>query len=288
MAIISVTERTQEKGFDRPTGEIRYTRGFQVISDDPTDSAEDVRTAAGIPDIGDTFPDNAGAFVNSVKAKMLKPDQDRVNWLVTVTYSTIVTSITPWTDPLDEPPTYVYSFERRTFAPDVDETGAPVSNPVGDPFDPGVTIDFHMLKIRVTRNLAAYDPLSARTFLDTVNDAIFTIDTTAYAAFTLRMLDFSATSVADYFRVTWEMLYDPTGAPVGPGLHNIDVLNAGFNYYEVAATTPKIRAMNEGQPTPNPVLLEADGTLVADGDDPSFSTFEFYPEEDWSSLDMTP
>jgi len=84
MAIVSVFE-TYPRETDDTSEDVVYIRNFIVTSDSPEDE-DTVRTATGLPQIGDEHPDNPAAIVRD--RNCLQDESAWIQWRVKVEYTT--------------------------------------------------------------------------------------------------------------------------------------------------------------------------------------------------------
>lgn len=171
MAILSVDEAWRGKSWsDRLDGSREYERVFNVLSDDPNESAATVRTASGLPLPGAVYPDDAAAYVIDRSAR--QPDESTLLWEVTVTYAFQVEEPE---DPLDMNPVIRWESGLYTRAIHRDKDGDAITNSAGDFFDPPSMAEFPVAQVTVTKNLTAV-PSAILTIIGAVNTDAFTID----------------------------------------------------------------------------------------------------------------
>lgn len=171
MAIVSVNEAWRGKSWsDRLDGSREYERVFNVLTDDPNESAANVRAASGLPLPGEVYPDDAAAYVVDRSAR--QPDETTLLWEVTVTYAFQV--VEP-DDPLDMSPVIRWESGLYTRAIHRDKDGDAITNSAGDFFDPPSMAEFPIAQVTVTKNLTAV-PSAILTIIGAVNTDAFTID----------------------------------------------------------------------------------------------------------------
>jgi len=188
-------------------------------------------------------------------------------------------------DPLDDPPTYEYGFNKYSIAASVDVDGNPVVNGADEQFDPLPVVDENRLYVIVTRNEASYSPGFAVEYQDAVNESAWA-GVGAGVAKINAILGRSATrGTYSYYVVTYEIEFKWQGwNPTG-------VQAMGFRYRK--ATGAQVQEFIDPttlQPPSLPKMLALDGTLspdpLGDGALPYFHEFNFYREKDFSALNL--
>lgn len=167
-----------------------YTVVYKVTSDDRNDGPSVIRTAFGVPTIGDIYVAgndvDAAAVVVGKTVTQVSPWE----WEVNVTYSTDVgdedlqSLVQQIDNPLLEPPEITYGFEeRRILVPGRynDPIGPPgdkaweqgIFAPNGELFEPQPEADYADPVIHVRRNLQTIDPQAIRSLANCVNNDSF-------------------------------------------------------------------------------------------------------------------
>lgn len=201
MAIVSVNEIWLGRDAKRDSENKRtYMRNYRVVTDDPSQSAQSVREAVGIPTTGTSYAVgtdfDTGALVVDINAR--QGTEGRLVWYVEVTYSTKEPGDGDGQDgngnPTDDPVAY-YSKLRSGFAQftgkiykqqaDDPILGAahpiiginkPIWNSAKQPFrPPWIEVDDSHLVVTITRNQAGYDASVAENFQDALNDGAWGI-----------------------------------------------------------------------------------------------------------------
>lgn len=166
---ISVGGRT---GSINQDGEREYSVVYKVTTDDKRDGPSVVRTAFGIPNVGDTYqPGNDLDVAAVVVSKEATQGDSPWDWAVEVRYSTNPGERAPsaFENPLDQPPELTYSFqERRVLVPGThNDPRAPASPgtwyngvyaPNGELFQPQPEVDVSEPVLHVRRNVATIVP----------------------------------------------------------------------------------------------------------------------------------
>jgi hypothetical protein len=110
-------------------------------------------------------------------------------------------------------------------------TGERIENTVGDPFDPAVEVfrSHHLITWKFFRTRANLNWATRSLYLDSVNDASYTILGRVYPAYSLRVVEYSLDTVWDtgsgglklFFELTCQLEYNPKG-------WKVKLLNAGY------------------------------------------------------------
>jgi len=264
MAVVDVVELPEGSSY-RDADEHRIERVFRVQMSDPTDSPYLAETATGIPSIGDPHP-----LISSRKVRSIRVEQEsnRIFHRVTVTYATPVYSdhLEPGgvqDNPLLDPIQVDWGYWSREKVIDVDNTGSPVVNTVGDPFDPPYTDEVHDLTVQIIRNESSFNPIRANEYVDAVNSDYCTIAGLAVSPRQALCLEYSARSAyrntVSYWVVTYRFAFKSDGWDVALANRGISCLiNIGGTYYKVRCTEldPEYGTI----PATEPQWLNPDGT----------------------------
>lgn len=287
------------KGDIRSTQE-RYTRVFDVESDDPEESEKTVATCAGLPNLGDGHDANGAA-----KCIALIPErhEDSYHWRVTAQYETPAGSAgslaQQYTDPCSAPAQITIDTEAYEEVVDLayqggDTQDAPteqVVNSAGDPFDPPLMRPVYVFVIRIVQNerfVTASDIMNLSNTLNTSSHTIAGITVNAYEGHLRRfspqkMWDASGSS---YYQVTYEIVVDKRG-------HRKRVLDAGYRILDggeprvlmqsdvCSAITAKSK---DDIPVTEPHKLDGAGGLSAGAS--SYLTFQTIYATSWSALSL--
>jgi hypothetical protein len=289
MAVVHVKEVQAREGSQQVSSRHRYTRTFQVLTDEPTTGARAVRDAAGLPALGDTWEqlDAAGAAVLDadplaflVEKRAAQADPDNLqNWTVTCEYAGI-------DDPTLEPAQVSFLEEDWQESVQRDADGELVANSAGDPYEAGLTRDRKRGVIVITKNVLAFDPLQADRFRNSLNLFPFLAERypPGFGAETCKMDSLTAEAVwyedysdIHYYRRTARIATDPAG-------WRAEILDAGFHRL-VGGERQKIVLPGGGTPT-TPVPLDGAGAVLAAGGTPVFRSFGRYVATDWAELDL--
>lgn len=273
--------------------ERRYTRVFDVETDDPNTGPIAVRAHEDIPKIGDFYHGSGepygdefdlGSFVNSVECQ--NTDETGTAWKVTVQYE-------PW-DPFNDDPSLrkvrvTFGGERTERVVDFDKNGVPIRNSAGDRFGDPVTVDDHITTMVITRceYVSDFDLGLASQYSDTINS----LSWNGFGVNYLKM-GIITTSEEQYDSLTQRWYYVVTyPVQVGRLPWRKRLLDQGFNElaggpYYGGGDVKTVPIMNEGQPVADPVALDGEGHRLEVGGEPVTLTFDVFDEADWTGLNI--
>lgn len=245
------------------------TDNFRSLKYDPTNVYDvtctpdaidlDVYTASGLPRPGDLYNGLAGTFAKSARATRISP----VLWKVAIEYGGF-TGPTLADSPLLQPAIIGYDDVETEEEIDEDYDGNPILTAAFEPVR-GIKAVFCDRVITIKKNWATFDDYVASAYRRSVNSDTFL----GWPAGTAKLMKLSAQQVKDgYFEVSaviqCRIPYRTTASKawyarwVHEGFYHKQLIGAGPSFQI-------IRAMNEGQPTEEKVLLDADGFRLADG-----------------------
>jgi hypothetical protein len=295
MAIIAVTELYESRAASiNRMYERTYTRVFEVITSDDAVGGFAVRTASGIPQIGNSYHNLAdpydplyefdrGAFCDEVSAECIGGGEGAgIVWRVSCTYSNYI--------PLDVDPTLwkikvTFSGERTERVVDFDRHGNPVINSAGDRYAEPVTVDDHITTMLIVRNelVSTYSPALASLFSDTINDATWNGFPKGYCKMGIISTSdpqYDSNSQRYYYTVTYPV-------SIGRKPWRKDLLDQGYNVLSGSYGAEKpIPYMVGGQPVSDPIPLDGYGHWIGEGGSPVTLTYEVFDEADWSGLNI--
>lgn len=287
MSILSVIEVAGRTLGINQKGDREAERRYKVQGSTKTESAFDVRTAAGLPLMFSEHPDEAGLRVVDVAIQQV--DDNPYIWEVTVKYSSVLDNGEQDENPLNQPAVIEYSSApyQRVAWKTIDNVS--VTNSAGMFYDPPVMMDDSRPVIRITKNKASFDASLAMAYQDAINTDSFL----GIAPYCCKVASFGGRkqfkAVNNVQIPYWEVTLE---------VHcNFDtwwlqVLDQG--YFEYAGTADvngkpvlrEIRYSNNGNPVNGPTLLNGSGVRLADGGTPVFRTFRVYRELSFASLGM--
>jgi len=278
MAIIEIKEvfESRKSVFEFGNKQ-RHTRRFWITTEgDAADHEVAVAEAEAMPKTGDAHPDNPAA---RLKTKTIEYDRRsrKVLW-ATLDYDT-ETEEAPSNDPLLRPPEVRIGFVQYTREANTDKDDKAIKNKAGDPLI--YEQEDNRLAMYVTRNVAAvnWSLLAAYINKPTCNKDTFAYTDlvqvyrhepkTAYLASASAALVFE--SGVRYYTVPLEFHINPNG------WNPRRFRNEGLRYLRNDVLV-NVGAEN-GQISNVPVLLDANGGLLADDADPVFIEADTYEEE---------
>lgn len=178
------------------------------------------------------------------------------------------------------------------------DTGDPVLNAAGEPYDRVPTITRRYVGARVKR-LEQNFPTLALSLDGTLNQTPVQVLGVLFPSRTARLEieieDSLAVGSETRYTVTYNVVpahnvYGKSGNPASDldAGWDVPLLEAGFSYLENGKLVRATVADENGNetPTPLPVPLAADGTRLAGGADPVVTVWKTYPDADWSDLDL--
>ena len=260
-----------------------YTRSFLVKTDSKSDGAYTAGSAAGLPLIGSTHPEDLTAWCRSLSVAPFNGENAPMAWTVTANYSS------EWQlaeNPLFEPAKITWSFEQFQTVAVQDKDGYAIVNSAGDLFDPPIMKDDSRPIVSVTKNLAVV-PTWLLNYQDAVNSGPFTLDGLTISTGCAKMNAISVGAKATQNGYTYR--------PVTMDIHlqrdtwNFKVLDVG--YRKIVNTTEREMITSDGDGTdpPMPVLLNGSGGVVSDPDTTGgvFLTYNVYATADFTVLPLT-
>lgn len=288
-----------------------YTRVFEVWTDDPNDGVTVAGSATGVPDLGDSHPEDAAAVVVSVV-----PTQDEatpLRWTVAVEYDTqppVRDSLQPETvsppppppppaspqtpadrkeNPLDRAPIWRVGFQQTTVPATYSLFGAEiiVRNSAKLPSDPPPMVERSMPSVSVTYNTASFNFSKLVETQDAVNDA----EWQKMPARTVRCIGAEANSGYENGVHFWTVTYTFL---VKDATWDLKILDCGYAELIEEAASPgngmvasmywrKIKDPFGNEPT-EPVPLDGNGLKLLPSGTPVYKTFRFYKERNFTTL----
>lgn len=163
-----------------------YTQLWHVVSDDETDtplsilvgiskrSPDTPTTPNVVPLLWENYTvqddTDLDVYLQSIEINRFKDDeQDRLNWIVTGTFSAPEPgksdSAKPAATPLSDPVRYSLEWANYTKLVDMDKDGTAILNSAGDGFDPPIEIDDARPVLVAVRNMASLTDIIALAIL---------------------------------------------------------------------------------------------------------------------------
>jgi len=310
MAILHVEERYQEQeGADTING-TTYTRSFYVETNLPTDGPRLIKSARGIPTIGDGYPGDSGIKLTERRAKPI--DNERLYWVVTCLYgnqgtdgnqiNNIDSESPEFLKPVVSFQTQKYIFNSRSayrfsYQPSTDSISIPAGEARGAPteavinsakeyYSTGIEVVKTNLIINVSRNEIKFDSQVVTDFVDTINQNTIIIGGVTIYGGQGALRDLTATPRWDsagkrFWSVSYQIEIDRTS-------HVVRMPDYGFNERDEEGLLKPIKN-SEGENVTEPVPLDGLGK-EANPDAPGFEQAEniFWPywALDWGLLNL--
>lgn len=240
----------------------------------------DVYTASGLPRPGDLYYGLAGTFAKAARATRIAP----VLWKVAIEYGGY-TGPGLSESPLLTPAILNYDDVETEEEIDEDFDGNPILTAAYEPVR-GIKAIFCDRVITIKRNWATFNDYVASAYRRSVNSDTFL----GWPAGTAKMMKLSAQQVKDgYFEVNaviqCRIPYRTTAAKAWYARW----VHEGFYHKQLIDTGPAfqiVRAQNEGQPTEEKVLLDANGFRLADGGTTVWKETKLYNSLPFSALGL--
>jgi len=253
-----------------------------------------VRAHANCPRRGDTYSfygESDASLVCTNVNIAVKPDSfglDRSKvYTIVATYSNTVPSGglgEDEEDPLDDPPTYEFSFNKYQVPIAEDRDGNAVRNGADEQFDPLPLVDENRPIVIVTRNEASFNPGVAVEYQDTVNESSWAGVDAGVAKINAISARQATRGEVTYWVVNYEIEFR------WQGWNPTKILAQGYRY-RLNETGPARNYIDPatGSPPSTPLMLQLNGleSPPVDGVRPVFwHEFNFYREKDFSALNL--
>ena len=205
-------------------------------------------------------------------------------------------------NPLNESWTldWLFGIEQITFERDMD--GVAIVNSADEVFDPPLEKPDYHLQAVIKRNVFRWDPLTAKQYLNTINEDSFSLGanpSTMFPPMTAHIIEWSASrryygTCLGYFETTMRIGFKETeqvanvaGVPQTVSGWNRIILDASFttrpaNGKRNGILDDKMRPLNAQ------VLLDGQGNELAKNADPFFHSFRQYKQIKYSGLFRSP
>jgi len=302
-SIIRFKEVTGRTGSDNQDTDHRYTRVFQVVTDDFVLGPGWLLAQPEVAALGSAYEerDAAGNVVFTDAESVLverRPEQSNADapnvWQLVYEYVGV-------NDPEAVPRDVEWSGVRyqKALIKDLSApAGKPVVNKAGDPFREGMQVDRTRGKVVITQNVVTWDPVAMGAFRDTTNAVPFLAGShpPGFPIGTAKIVDIGATRIrrssntSFYWKrrveveVTLEK--DAAGAYVG---WNSRFRNAGFNEltdFVLGVASRKVPIVIAGGPPATEYPLDDDGRRLPLGGTPTELEFVGYFAADWTTLNL--
>jgi len=253
------------------------TRLFVVTTDNALDDMFTVRTAAGLPQIGEPHPRDPAYVVQSRDYEAAA--EPSLSWNVTCEYGR---SKNPDQDenPLNEPVKVSWRSRSRDKVLEVDLDGVPVVNSAGTLFADPVLVTRSLVVVTFVRNEPSFYGSYANDWVDHVNSATFSGGAPGTVKCVSIEADKQFKANQEYYEVTYEFWFDPDGWQPRP-------LNIGYQCVRDGGVKACIDA--DGRDAKDPQLLAADGTQLAlpvSSGSETYRSFTGYPSANFNLLGL--
>ncbi|GAF73804.1 unnamed protein product, partial [marine sediment metagenome] len=249
-----------------------FTRVFDCHFSDASDALAArpklIKDHADIPQLWDAYPNETWTYVSDVS---VKPASGPTHFKAIVTYVS-----TP--DPLNEDPEITWSFAVSNEPVDRDIDGKPLVNSAGESFDPPITKDANDIVLHIVRNEAGFNSIVADNYKGAVNgDMFFGFGPGRVKCININGVKTRAAALT-FWQVTYEFQFRRwQGIPNTPNVGWIRrILDEGFREKTGVEDGKAVYAVitdASDNKLSQPVLLDGNGKILADGADAVFLEF---------------
>jgi hypothetical protein len=237
-------------------GEADYAEVYDCISSDGTDTVLDVRTASGIPQLGEQ-KGSEFLWVTNVQVSRESP----IYYRVAVSYKSFsVDPSDPTSNPLLAPAKVKWKTVKTEGEIDEDVNGNPIVTTAGEPVR-GITRPFSDIAAVITQAFSAFNPFTFYLYIDYVNSDFFL----GFPPGTAKVETVDADpqqievggSPLEYYNVTVEVIFRrPLRTTPDKAWFNRRVEKGNYVKNDGGDLVP---AMIQGEQAPGPVFLDANG-----------------------------
>ena len=274
-----IVSQADEKGNVTRQRFVHYT---VTLTDPANDTDDDARTAPNIPADNELHPDSVSFRCNNIDVKRISP----ILCLVVVRY--VTGSFQQGDDsPLNRPAVIDYFTISSEEPVDEDVNGEPIEN-VNHELYEGVTRPVSDLGIRITKNLANFDPLAFYNFNDTVNDDSFLVFPPGTVAFKGIQASERLYQQQPYYEVVGEFHVRRPYRTTDERAWWIRLRHEGFYERGLAGGNIYRGIDDDGQWLTKPAALDADGIRVPDNDPQLWLEFQVLEAVPYSGIGLLP
>ncbi len=278
MALVDVQQSWSRSGGGREQGDgidnfrSWSAEGYTALFDAVGSTQIDALTGTGVPQIGDTLAADVSQKAQRYRAVPLGP----YLWEIIVEYG-------GKNSPLSEAYERSWTGQMTTEAIDEDADGDPIENVVGERLV-GVTADFVDQIYTVSRNELVFPRSLVRLYQNSINEDDFI----GYLIGEVRIGIVSGRRIVDGETYYWNVTY-PFICRTGGW--RTRMLNEGRRHWTGKLTSSGAKhigwvKLGDGQNTPTPVKLAADGKLLGSGDDDVWLEFDLKPDRNYGLLGL--
>lgn len=300
MSVVASNELTSPRSGSRK-GSYNEVKIWKVEVDDPTDGARVARLATDalpdpVPVRGDTHPDNARIFVDTVSAEPM--GDSRLWYLVTAEYKTRERDGGGGgggerdDNPLNDKVRVRWSSWSETAVLEW-TTAHPreaILNSAKVPFDPPLEQEDFYPQVQIVRNEPYYNPSKADGYRNSVNSGSGTIAGLPVVARQAHLIEFSGDNAErlgiDYYVVTYTIQFKITDRSGQATNWDREVLDQGYYYLD---GTIWRKCTVEGEETGRIRRLDGSGGVL-DDDAPAsaavFGSFPSYKQRNFDDLNL--
>lgn len=270
-----------------------HSRRYRIRTDNAMDSGFVVLTGAytasphPLPTRYSYYTDSSGTDLSTycTEVSLEQDSNDRKTWIATASFGTLPPGKNPtdaaYDNPILRPPRYRVDFQEESTVVAKDNAGAAIVNSVGDEFDEPLEQEEIYPILVVERNYA-----NLQTVIDIGNEYHKSVNSKVFygsAVRTVRFLPLTSTELlfengVSFYTVTFRFMFNKD-------TWDRVVMNRGWRYRQAAGGNliPAVDPTTQ-LPVQSPVKLAANGTLLADGAQPIWLTYQTRPLKDFSSL----
>jgi hypothetical protein len=275
MAVVSVEPIASRSSGINSQFARTYLITYRVITDDKFNAGYVARTAVPFV-IGQDYvfggEFDTGAFCLDINAD--EDGDDGKQWLVKCQFGPRPQLeenpfLQPWEISLDG--------QNIEVPYQIDVTGRPVVNTVGDPFSTATMKQMNQPVLSITRNEASFNP-ALTLFANTINSDVFYggAPGTVFANMPKQNRQFSAT-YGFFFQTSYSFVYSPDG-------WDQTLINQGFRARNPRGVLKNI--LVQGVPITEPALLDPAGNVLPRGVPPITLTFKPYNRMPFAALGL--
>lgn len=219
-----------------------------------------------VPQLWEVHPYNSWLYVSNRTVEI----RSSTLFYITVNYSLVE-------NPLAQPAEFSWSHVDNEEPIDRDINGNPITNSAGELPDPPITETFHDVVLRVSRNEALFNHVTASEYKNSVNANTFLGFAPGTVKCTVFEGEITRAAALTYYIVRYEF-------QIREDAWKKRFLDAGFR--EKVGTEYEVIKDKDGVPLSEPSLLDGNGYKLPDGATPVFLEFETKQAMDFSYFNM--
>lgn len=282
MSVTFVGEKAdQRQGTGNSDGSRSYVRIFIVVTNDKGDGPLTIGNSGFVPAVFDIYVAgndvDAGARVQTVTP--LQPTNDPYYWEVRVEYSSL--AVQEIQNPLARPTDIAWGFQVYQKAIIKDIYGNALVNKANQLFDPVPEIDDARPTLTFTKNLAAFDPALAYTYVNSINLSAWY----GGAAQTWKCMNIASSQQIEngiyFFPTTFEFQYH---------WETWKLVIANFGRMQLVSGKLRDCVDDQNQPVADPVPLDSNGAQITSPTVTSITSnllsFDVYRQQEFNNLSL--